>query len=169
MGETYITNDVKEECCYVSTNYKEDMELSRCVRAPLMTVAMKLMNTHPRRSDSSKIVQEYILPKYSENRAGRVLLQGEMVTAEDDVLRMNNERFTVPEVLFRPSDISVYFFIELRPGSRINLLSGLPQAGLSWTIADAISCLPAEIQGMFWANIGLIGGSVMFSGFRNRL
>ena len=29
MGETYITNDVKERCCYVSTNYDEDMELSR--------------------------------------------------------------------------------------------------------------------------------------------
>ena len=29
MGETYITNDVKEWCCYVSTNYDADMELSR--------------------------------------------------------------------------------------------------------------------------------------------
>ena len=29
MGETYITNDVKERCCYVSTNYDGDMELSR--------------------------------------------------------------------------------------------------------------------------------------------
>ena len=29
MGETYITNDVKERCCYVSTNYDADMELSR--------------------------------------------------------------------------------------------------------------------------------------------
>ena len=29
MAETYIANDVKEKCCYVATNYKRDMELSR--------------------------------------------------------------------------------------------------------------------------------------------
>lgn len=29
MGETFIANDVKERCCYVSTDYKHDMELCR--------------------------------------------------------------------------------------------------------------------------------------------
>ncbi|KAL5501343.1 ARP6_2 [Sanghuangporus vaninii] len=131
MGETYITNDVKERCCYVSTNYKEDMEFSRF--------------------EPSKIVQEYILPRYSENRPGRVKTQEDVLTGEDDVLRMNTERFAVGELLFRPSDI------------------GLPQAGLSYTISDAISSLPEDVQGLFWANIGLIGGNARLPGFRNRL
>lgn len=29
MGETYVTNDIKERCCYVSTDFKRDMELCR--------------------------------------------------------------------------------------------------------------------------------------------
>ena len=29
MGETYITNEVKERCCYVSLDYSRDMELAR--------------------------------------------------------------------------------------------------------------------------------------------
>ena len=59
------------------------------------------------RFEASNIVQEYILPRYSENRAGRVKGQDENLTGEDDVLRMNSVRFAVGEVLFRPSDIGL--------------------------------------------------------------
>ena len=31
MDQTYIMDDVKEKCCYVSANFKADMELSRYV------------------------------------------------------------------------------------------------------------------------------------------
>lgn len=31
MDQTYIMDDVKEKCCYVSTDFKADMELSRYV------------------------------------------------------------------------------------------------------------------------------------------
>ncbi|KAH8113486.1 actin-like protein ARP6 [Phellopilus nigrolimitatus] len=131
MGETFIPNDVKERCCYVSTDYKHDMELCR--------------------AEPSKMVQEYVLPKFTENRPGRVKASDEMVEADDDVLRMTSERFAVPEVLFRPSDI------------------GLAQSGVSRAIADAICSLPEDLQGLFWSNIGLVGGNIKFSGFRERL
>lgn len=36
-------------------------------------------------------------------------------------------------------------------------------------IVLSISKLPSDLQGMFWANIGLIGGNTKFSGFRERL
>jgi actin-related protein 6 len=62
-----------------------------------------------------------------------------MVTETDQILVMNNERFSVPEILFRPDDI------------------GLDQSGLAATIAAVVSLLPDDLQGMFWANIGLIG------------
>lgn len=35
---------------------------------------------------------------------------------------------------------------------------GLNETGLPETIAYVISTLPPDIQGMFWANIGIIGG-----------
>jgi actin-related protein 6 len=45
----------------------------------------------------------------------------------------------------------------------------LDQAGLASTIAYSISLLPDDLQAMFWANIGLIGGNAKFAGLRERL
>jgi actin-related protein 6 len=132
MDETYIMNQVKESCCFVSTNYKRDIEICRM---------------DPKHNP---IVQEYILPDLSMNQSGRIRQPDDMVET-DQILVMNNERFTVPELLFRPDDI------------------GLDQAGLAATISFSISLLPSDLQGMFWANIGLIGGTTKFSGFRERL
>ncbi|KAK7462277.1 Actin-related protein 6 [Stygiomarasmius scandens] len=133
MDETFIMNDVKEMCCYVSENFCEDLEVSRLdVR-------------------SNPIVQEYVLPDMSANRRGRVRQADDIVSDSDQILFMNNERFTVPEIIFRPDDI------------------GLDQCGLAATIAVSISLLPEDLQGMFWANIGLIGGNCKFPGFRKRL
>lgn len=47
--------------------------------------------------------------------------------------------------------------------------TGLEQVGLAQAIAHSISLLPEELHGMFWGNIGLIGGSTKFPGFVPRL
>ncbi|KAH9949784.1 actin family [Amylocystis lapponica] len=133
MEETYIINDVKESCCYVSMDYKRDLEACRA---------------DPHKND---IVQEYILPDFSVNRPGRVKVAGETLDDTFQVLRMSNERFTVPEIIFRPDDV------------------GLDQSGIAATVAASIALLPEDIQGMFWAHIGLIGGNTKFPGFRERL
>ncbi|KAI0926977.1 hypothetical protein AcV5_007630 [Taiwanofungus camphoratus] len=133
MDETYIINDIKECCCYVSLNFKRDMEMCRA---------------DTRKND---IVQEYILPDFSVHRPGRIRQANEHLDDTHQVLYMNNERFTVPEIIFRPDDI------------------GLDQSGITPTIADSIALLPEHLQGMFWAHIGLIGGNTKFQGFRERL
>jgi actin-related protein 6 len=46
---------------------------------------------------------------------------------------------------------------------------GLEQCGLAEMVARSISLLPEELQGMFWANIGLIGGNTKLPGFKARL
>ncbi|KAF9481127.1 actin-related protein Arp6 [Pholiota conissans] len=146
MDETYIMNHVKETCCFVSSDYKRDIE--RCRVDPKLTSNTSNTTTN---NDTVPIIQEYLLPDLSTNRKGRVRAPGESITGSDQILVMNNERFAVPEILFRPDDV------------------GLDQAGLPSTIAYAISLLPPAYQGMFWANIGLIGGCTKFSGFRERL
>ncbi|TDL17756.1 Actin/actin-like protein [Rickenella mellea] len=133
MDETYIVNDVKESCCYVSNSFKDDLEICQ---------------TNPKRNG---ILREYVLPDFSANRKGRVKQENDILADSDQVLFMNNERFAVPELLFRPSEI------------------GLDQGGIADTIARSIACLPEDLQGMFWANIGLVGGNVKFAGFRERL
>ncbi|EPT05352.1 actin protein Arp6 [Fomitopsis schrenkii] len=133
MNETHIVNDIKETCCYVSTDFRQDMEASHL--SPM----------------DNPIVQEYVLPDFSANRPGRVRRSGEALDEQSQVMYMNNERFTVPEIIFRPNDI------------------GLEQSGIASTVAHSIGLLPEDLQGMFWANIGLIGGNAKFPGFRERL
>jgi len=133
MEETYIVNDVKEKCCYVSTQFSADLEAWR---------ADESRNT---------IVQEYVLPDFSRNRRGYIRQPDSLPIDGEQVLYMGNERFSIPEVLFCPDQI------------------GLHQAGLGEAIVQSINLIPEDLQGMFWANIGLIGGCTKFPGFAARL
>jgi len=67
------------------------------------------------------------------------------------VLLINNERFMVPEVLFRPSDI------------------GLHQAGLAQTIVDAVEAVHSDLHPLLYSNVLCTGGSARCPGFRDRL
>ncbi|KAJ7763203.1 actin-related protein Arp6 [Mycena maculata] len=133
MDETHIMNHVKETCCFVSQDFTRDLEA--CRAAP----------------KANPIVQEYVLPDLTKSSAGRVRQADDIPLDTDQVLTMGNERFTLPEIIFRPDDI------------------GLAQSGLPATIAASIALLPADLQGMFYANIGLIGGNTTIPGFEQRL
>ena len=103
MDETYVMNEVKHACCYVSLDFKADMETSRYVKMlDLHTNADTAISLTTR---DNTIVQEYILPDFSANRPGRVRQPDENLQDSYQILYMNNERFTVPELLFRPDDI----------------------------------------------------------------
>lgn len=100
MDQTYIVNRVKETCCYVSQRFATDLEECRL---------------HPRRNN---IFQEYVLPDFSANRLGYVRqpahLRSAPLTEEETsmpVLFVENERFSVPEILFNPSDIGTLYLI----------------------------------------------------------
>lgn len=117
---------------------------------------------------SNIVVQEYILPDFSANRSGRIRIPGEPISSSQQILRMCSERFSVPEILFRPDNIGTHV-TPLPTTNAYVTFEGLEQVGLAPAIADSISALPEELQGMFWANIGLIGGSTKFPGFQGRL
>lgn len=136
MDQTHITNHVKESCCYVSTHFSRDLEACRAMPNPIM--------------------REYALAEQ------RLRLPGDT----GQVLVMNNERFSVPEIIFRPDDIGIYSPSLAFPS---HLNPGLNQLGLAGTVAASIALLPEDLQPMFWANITLIGGNTKFPGFRDRL
>jgi len=69
---------------------------------------------------------------------------------EKQVLKMNNERITVPEILFNPSDI------------------GITQAGIAESVIPSINSCHSDIQGMLYSNILLMGGNTLFPNFRER-
>ena len=64
---------------------------------------------------------------------------------------MEVERFVVPEVLFRPSDI------------------GLRQAGLPEAVVQAVESCDVGLRGPLYANIVLTGGNVLLPGLAARL
>ena len=124
-----------------------------------------------RDAKNNPIVQEYILPDFSSNRQGGIKKPDDIVLDTDQILIMNNERFTIPETIFRPDDIGTRSIISscLYYSPFCVLYIGLSQSGLAGTVAASISALPEELRGMFWANIGLIGGTTKFPGFQQRL
>jgi actin-related protein 6 len=64
---------------------------------------------------------------------------------------MNNERFTIPELLFHPSDI------------------GIKEMGIPEAIVDSISSCHQNIQQYLYNNILIIGGNSQFKGFKERM
>ncbi|OJT09951.1 Actin-like protein ARP6 [Trametes pubescens] len=146
MDETHIINEVKEACCFVSEDFKRDLEACRV------------------QPTKNRIAQEYIFPDYAGNRPGRIRRPGEPLDEAEQTLTMNNERFAVPEILFHPTDIGEYQSPDMP-----RTAPGLDQAGISATVAASISLLPQDLQGLFWANIALIGGTTALPGLRARL
>ncbi|KAJ2156892.1 Actin- protein 6 [Coemansia sp. RSA 552] len=91
MDETYIMNAVKEQCCFVSSDFGRDLEATRAGRS---------------------LGLEYVLPDFSVSRKGFIRGQGgqaelAMDKGTQQVLPLGNERFAVPEALFHPPDVGL--------------------------------------------------------------
>ncbi|GBG92461.1 hypothetical protein CBR_g55542 [Chara braunii] len=71
--------------------------------------------------------------------------------SEEQSLKLTNERFLVPEALFRPIDI------------------GINQAGLAECIVTSVEATPPELHPLLYANVLLVGGCSLFPGFVERL
>jgi actin-related protein 6 len=85
------------------------------------------------------------------NGNGMTMEEEDEATDDDQVLVMNNERISVPEVLFHPSDI------------------GMKQAGIAETIVASISCCPVALQPLMYANILLVGGNTLMANYPERI
>lgn len=113
--ETYVVNEVKEACCYVSLDWKRDVEICKYV----LCFQFGVILTGRENPKKNPIVQEYVLPDHSGStsttgyiRSGPNAEQREgqpskktSIEDEEQVLWMGNERFMGPELLFNPSDI----------------------------------------------------------------
>ncbi|XP_071453568.1 actin-related protein 6 [Hetaerina americana] len=137
MEETYVMNQVKEDACFISQDFNRDMNEARGLLG------------------KNSIVRDYILPDYTTIRRGylRQPEEAKEESIQQQSLRLNNERFAVPETLFRPSDI------------------GVNQMGLVEAAVHSIfhtSAIPQESQPHFTKNVLLVGGSTLFPGFHSR-
>ncbi|XP_050791606.1 actin-related protein 6 isoform X3 [Gopherus flavomarginatus] len=94
MDETHVINQVKEDVCYVSQDFYKDMEIAKL------------------KGEENTVMIDYVLPDFSTIKKGfckpreEMVLSGKYKTGEQ-ILRLANERFAVPEILFHPSDIGI--------------------------------------------------------------
>lgn len=90
MDETYLINTIKEQLCYVSRDFNDDLNKWK-------------INKH-------SVQKGYLLPDHKNSNFGRVLddpyeirrLQKE---GEHQLLVLANERFSIPEALFDPREV----------------------------------------------------------------
>lgn len=132
LDETYVMNQCKEDCCFVSQNFLK--QLDSC-----------------RGRTSSSLFCDYVLPDYTVVKRGFIRKPGVHTTIDQQMIRMNNERICIPELLFFPTDC------------------GINQIGISHSIYHSIECLPEEVKPHLYSNIVLMGGSASFPGFRDRI
>ncbi len=121
------------------------------------------------------IIKEYVLPDYKGVKKGfsrdpiNFMTFAEMQMAKkaaeeqalmsgkkpqephEQAVRIANERFTVPEVLFRPSDI------------------GINEAGVPEMIQQVVNKCPQPFEGPLYNNIIIAGGNTLMPGFKGRL
>lgn len=153
-NETYIVNEMKEAACYVSADFKSDLERTwRGTRGD-------------RREDyltGVGIVKDYVLPDFHSRSKGELReydparhtktrkIAAAGSHADEDILTLRNERFAVPELIFNPSDM------------------GMRQPGLADLIYQSLQELPLGLWPGLLANIVVVGGNTLFDGFVQRL
>ena len=155
LDETYLVDEMKEDVCYVSQDFKKDLEVTWKGSSSFY---------RKRSRDGQEIVVDYVLPDYTTH------LKGFKRPYDPDLVRQNkmsvlssaggpteysmtlgNERFSVPELLFNPGDI------------------GLKQAGLPETVMQSLSGLPPGLWPAMLANVTVVGGTSKMEGFVDRL
>ena len=143
MDQTHVMSAVKDALSFVSLDFGADLERAYA---------------NPR---DPTIARAWVLPDFaagSKNYLGYPLAPDDprsharpAAGSDTQMLWLANERFAVPEILFKPSII------------------GLKQPGLADATADAIAALPADVQGLFWGNILCVGGNARMPGLGPRL
>uniref|UniRef100_A0A1B6G3R9 Actin-related protein 6 n=1 Tax=Cuerna arida TaxID=1464854 RepID=A0A1B6G3R9_9HEMI len=133
MDETHVMNQVKEDACYVAQDFMKEMEVAR------------------QKYPENTIARDYVLPDYTSIRRGYLRELNQTEPVEQQTLRLNNERFAIPELLFHPSDV------------------GISQMGIVEAVVDAVNACPPETHPHLYSNVLVVGGCACFPGFRDRL
>lgn len=135
--ETILVNNIKEKSCFVSLDYNESLKKIK-----------------QNKNDQDHII-EYVLPDFNTTTQGYVLtpeLKQKYKPQEQQILKLYDERFSVPETIFHPEIVN----INNKPG-------------LVETIVDCIFTLPELIRPLIVSNIVVIGGNFEMENFEKRL
>ncbi|KAF2183923.1 actin-like ATPase domain-containing protein [Zopfia rhizophila CBS 207.26] len=131
LTETYLLNEIKEAVSFVAPSTQQfSKDLERTWKGRL--------------GDKDGARSEYFKSKM---RRGLQPLQ----EPREDLLRLGNERFAVPELLFNLTDI------------------GIQEIGLPAAVMESVSILPEALKIGMLTNVLVVGGNSLISGFMERL
>jgi actin-related protein 6 len=170
--DTKIVNDVKEDVCFVSQNFRRDLERTwkgsknhppPTTTSPENPDEMNTDNSTSRADAELRV--EYILPDSHTHIRGffrpfdsspsaalqrRLVAKNPSASSEISMI-LGNERFTIPEILFHPGD------------------TGSKQPGLPDVVLQSLSVLPPLIQATLLSNVLVTGGTANLPGMVERL
>ncbi|KAF5183057.1 Actin-related protein [Thalictrum thalictroides] len=168
MDETFLIDEVKEKLCFVSLDVDRDLQIARKTGKDNLfkcTYVLPDGITHtkgfikdPDEAQRYHRLQDYsstLLPGTNEevgpHEVSEKLEDRKKIDLTKNEFHLTNERFLVPEMLFRPADL------------------GMNQAGLAECIVRAVNSCHPHLHPVLYESIILTGGSTKFPQFADRL
>lgn len=150
--DTKIVNDIKEDTCFVSRDLKTDMEKTwkgNKGRRKHNSITNGNNETDPNDKETTNedarldyvlpdgihILRGYSMPHDSTAAAARKRKLNATAPESEASMTLGNERFAVPEIVFRPSDI------------------GSKQPGLADCVLQSLAVLPQLVQATMLSNV----------------
>ena len=124
--EFFLANLIKEEMCFFSQDFEKDMKLAK---------------------DGDTYIKNFILPEY--RRKPPTFFENE--NNSKFIIKLNNLRFIVPELLFNPNII------------------GIEAGGIHEGVLSSISECHKDYKDLLYQNIITNGGITKLPGFNQRL
>lgn len=165
--DTKIVNDIKEDVCFVSSDFKSDMERTWKGNRSKPSARQLQESDDSMDVDGQKANDElrvdYILPDgihllkgFSRSHdpslaAARKRKLNASAPDSEISMTLGNERFTIPEVFFSPSDL------------------GSQQPGLADCVMQSLVVLPPLVQATLLSNVLVVGGNANIPGFVDRV
>lgn len=152
--DTKTVNDIKEDTCFISSDFKSDMEKTwkgNKSKKKSLTATNTEIRVDYILPDGIHLLRGFSRPHDPSASAARTR---KLNTASQDteiVMTLGNERFTVPEIFFSPADV------------------GSKQPGLADCVMQSLSVLPLLIQATLLSNVLVIGGNANIPGFVDRV
>lgn len=139
LDEPILVNTIKEQTCFVATDYKTTLQ------------------------NHQKYACDFVLPDFKTTATGYVVKEGSAPPQDVQSLHLSDERFSVPEALYHPEII-----FDSVPTSNTLLQTTLFK-NLSDLLAECIMSCPAAARPLLLANIQIMGGTSLLPNFKERL
>ena len=166
--DTKIVNDIKEDACFISCEFRSDMEKTwkgnksrqkatngANGHGDAMEVDGKPSNAEIRVDyvlpDGIHLLRGFSRPHDPSASAARKRKVNAVAQDAEVAMTLGNERFTIPEILFSPSDV------------------GSKQPGLADCVMQSLTVLPPLVQATMLSNTLVVGGNANMPGLVERI